>query len=102
MQKQGVNIRATDSSFAIHVKDPDVNKGTALEKVASILECSLSEIAAIGDAENDVEMLEKAGVSYVPANASIEAKNSCNKVMESSYGEGVKEAINLILEKVKN
>lgn len=94
---KGLNVRAVDSGFAIHVKNLEINKGEALKKVASILGCSLSEIAAIGDGQNDVEMLQSAGLSFVPANACPEAKNASDRVMEKPYGSGVREAINRIL-----
>lgn len=96
-RKNGLNIVAIDSGFAIHIKDPTINKGKALKKIASILEISLSEMAAIGDAQNDVEMLRLAGLSFTPANASSEAKEASTHTTEDAHGKGVKEAIDLIL-----
>lgn len=97
-QKEGLDLTAVDSGFAIHVKDSSVNKGEALKKVSSILDVSISEIASIGDAQNDVEMLKLSGLSFTPSNASSEAKKASSSTTEKQYGEGVKEAIDSILE----
>lgn len=95
----GLDVTAVDSGFAIHIRDQTVNKGKALEEVASILGISLSEMAAIGDAPNDVEMLQTVNISFTPANASDEAKNASTYTTKKPHGRGVKEAINQILEK---
>lgn len=97
-RKHDLNVTVVDSGFALHIKDSKVNKGNALEKAASISKCSTSELAAIGDAPNDVEMLQVAGLSFTPANASPEAKKASTYTTDSSYGAGVREAVNHILE----
>ncbi len=97
-QKNNLELTAVDSGFAIHIKDPTTNKGDALEKTASLHECSLSEIAAMGDGENDIEMLKKVKHSFTPSNANSKVKQVTSHVMNGPRGEGVKEAINKILE----
>ncbi len=96
-QKRGLEVIAVDSGFAIHIKDSDVNKGKALKKVASLIGCSVVDIAAGGDAENDVEMLQAAGWSFSPANADSKAKEASSFVAEGSYGAGVEEGIKMII-----
>ena len=97
-RRAGLDLVALDSGFAIHIKDPSVNKGNALRFVASLLGVSLAEIAAMGDAPNDVEMLEVAGLSFAPANACETAKKVSTHVTAGSYGDGVAEAVDKILE----
>jgi hypothetical protein len=96
--KGGLDLVAIDSGFAIHVKSPSVSKGDALRKVASLMSISTAEIAAIGDAPNDVEMLQVAGLSFAVANSHELAKKAATHVTEKSHGEGVAEAIEKILE----
>ncbi len=98
LKAKGLGITAVDSGFAIHIRNPNINKGEALKKVAEILNCSASEIAAIGDAQNDIEMLKEAGKSFTPANADQKAKEASNHTTKESYGKGVEEAIKIILE----
>jgi len=97
-RRAGMDLIALDSGFAIHIKDPSVNKGNALRLVASLLGVGLAEVAAMGDAPNDVEMLEVAGLSFAPANACEHAKRVSTHVTAGSYGEGVAEAVEKILE----
>lgn len=97
IQSEGLPIAAMDSGFAIHLKSPDVNKGNALRKVSSITKIPLTEIAAIGDGPNDIEMLETAGLSYAVANAAEEVKRACKRVTNSAHGKGVAEAVDEVI-----
>jgi len=97
-RREGLRLIAVDSGFAIHIKDPEVNKGNALRKVASLLKISTAEIAAVGDALNDIEMLEVAGVSFAVANSDELVKRACTHVTSEPYGRGVAEAVEKVLE----
>lgn len=96
--KGGLDLVAIDSGFAVHVKSPSVNKGDALRKVASLMGISTAEIAAVGDAPNDIEMLQVAGLSFAVANSHELAKKAATHVTKKSHGEGVAEAIEKVLE----
>ncbi|MEA5047365.1 MAG: HAD-IIB family hydrolase [Eubacteriales bacterium] len=59
---------------------PAVNKGTALEDVR--LRCSnVKKILAIGDFNNDIEMISSADIGGAPANAVPEVKYAANIVL---------------------
>jgi len=96
-RREGLSLIAVDSGFAIHIKNPEVNKGNALRKLALILKMSTAEIAAVGDGLNDVEMLEAAGVSFAVANSNELVKKACNHVTAEPYGRGVAEAVEKVL-----
>jgi len=95
--KEGLHLVAVDSGFAIHIKAPEVNKGSALRRVSELMEIPLEQIAAIGDGPNDVEMIETAGVSFAVANAVEDVKRSSTFVTGAPHGKGVSEAIDKIL-----
>lgn len=97
-RREGLRLIAVDSGFAIHIKDPEVNKGNALRKMASLLKISTAEIAAVGDALNDIEMLDVAGVSFAVANSNELVKKACTHVTSEPYGRGVAEAVEKVLE----
>lgn len=97
-RREALDLVAIDSGFAIHVKSPSVNKGDALRKAASLLGISTAEIAAVGDAPNDVEMLQVAGLSFAVANSHELAKKAATQVTKKSHGEGVAEAVEKIIE----
>jgi hypothetical protein len=70
-----------------------VNKAAALERYAADNGVSLAQTLAIGDNENDLEMLRLAGVSAAVANATDAAKAAADYVCQSSRTDGVVEAI---------
>ncbi len=96
-RREGLDLVAVDSGFAIHFRSPSVNKGNALRKVASLLKVSLVEIAAVGDGPNDIEMLEVAGLSFAVANSDEAVKRVCTYVTKEPHGKGVAEAVEKIL-----
>ncbi len=94
---EGLNLIAVDSGFAIHIREPQLNKGSALKEVSAMTGIPLKDIAAIGDGPNDVEMLRAAGVSFAVANAPNVVKEASTSATKSAHGKGVAEAVDSIL-----
>ena len=65
------------------------NKGVALEKLSEMCGFSLSDTVAVGDNENDAEMLEVAGLGCAMENGSPEAKENADFVTLSNKDGGV-------------
>lgn len=82
-----------DTRFAIHLQDPGVNKGTAIRDLAGEMGLRLDEILAIGDSENDIEMLRAAGVGVAVANALEPTRSAADWVTQEAYGDGFVEAV---------
>ena len=70
-----------------------VTKAFALERLAKQLDVKPQEIMAIGDANNDIEMLEYAGLGVAMGNASDYVKNLADAVTDSCEENGVATAI---------
>ena len=70
-----------------------ISKATALQSLAERLGLLPSEIMAIGDANNDREMLEFAGLAIAMDNASAPIKALANHVTSSNNEDGVAAAI---------
>ncbi len=87
------SVTVVDSGFALHIKDARVNKGLGLTGVAQLLEISVDEFAAFGDAENDVEMLEVAGNGIAVGNADHKARAAADYIAKEHYGLGVVEGL---------
>lgn len=66
-----------------------VDKGTALLKLASLLDIAPEETIAVGDNFNDLAMLEKAGLSVAAGNAVPEVKAVCDYVCQATHNDGV-------------
>jgi len=60
----------------------NTDKGVALRKLSKYYKISEEQIIAMGDGHNDIDMLECAGISAVPANAKDEVKRVADVVLE--------------------
>jgi phosphoglycolate phosphatase (TIGR01487 family) len=89
----GMKIKVVDTGYAIHLQVPEVNKGSALVRLASEIGLSPEDFLAIGDSANDLEMLSRAGIGVAVANANLRAQEVADWVTQKKYGEGVVEAI---------
>jgi Cof subfamily protein (haloacid dehalogenase superfamily) len=79
--------------FMIEIIDKNCNKAVGLEKLAHHLGIKKEEIMAIGDAENDIEMLTYAGLGVVMGNAGDEIKKLAGFIAKSNEEDGVAEVI---------
>ena len=84
--------------YLIEVLTKGVNKAFGLEKLAKELNIQSSEIAAIGDAANDIEMLEYAGLAIAMGNASEEVKAISDIVTDTNENNGVIKAIDQLIQ----
>ena len=84
--------------YLVEVLTKDVNKAFGLEKLAQKLNIEPSEIAAIGDAANDIEMLEYAGLAIAMGNASEEVKAIADIVTDTNENNGVIKAIDNLIQ----
>ena len=87
------DVEVYDSGFALHLTDPEVDKGTGLVELANLLGYNIENMMCIGDSENDIEFLRSAGFKVAVANACDELKEMADYVCEKKYGDGVAEAI---------
>ena len=74
-----------------------VNKAKAVAALAQFLGVDLSEVAAIGDGLNDLEMLSEAGFAIAMGNASDRVKAAADLIVGSNDDAGVAQAVNEIL-----
>ncbi len=88
-----MDVAVYDSGFAIHLTDPDVDKGSSLRKLCELSDLDIDNVMGIGDGENDIEFLKEVGVKIAVANAEDELKEFADYVCEKPYGDGVEEAI---------
>lgn len=69
------------------------NKAAALKELAEKLGIKREEIMTIGDGNNDVEMLEFAGIGIAMGNGTESAKKAANYVTDTNENHGVAKAI---------
>ncbi|WP_245249705.1 sugar-phosphatase [Vagococcus allomyrinae] len=79
--------------FFFEFLNKEASKGRAVRDLAEMLNIQQHEIMAIGDNENDLDMLTYAGVGVAMANASDNAKKAANVITKSNDQQGVAYAV---------
>ena len=75
-----------------------VNKGTGLLRLCDALGIERAASAAVGDAENDIPMLQMAGLGVAMGNGTDAVKNAADRVVADMDHGGCAEAIEMILQ----
>jgi len=87
-----VNITKSKPHF-LEIGHIKATKGLALERLARSLNLEASQVMAIGDSWNDLDMIEYAGIGVAMANALPEIKEIADYVTCNNDDDGVAEAI---------
>ena len=90
-------IHAGGGEADIEITPENAGKGTALAYLAQYLGLEREQVMAMGDAENDLSMLEYAEHSVAMANASDEVKAACRYQTASNDDCGVAAMIDRVL-----
>jgi Cof subfamily protein (haloacid dehalogenase superfamily) len=89
----GEIFAATSKATYLELTHPSVNKGHALGLLAESLHICPEEVMAIGDSNNDVPMLEYAGLGVAMGNATDKVKAVAQVVTGHNNAHGVAEAL---------
>lgn len=71
----------------------EVNKETGLRKLCRLCDIEPEQVLAVGDNENDLQMIKAAGIGAAVANATETVKEIADYICENGYTKGVTEAI---------
>ena len=82
---------------SIEISPLGVSKGLGLKKLCEHLGISIEESIAVGDADNDMEILKTAGLSVAMGNAAPYVKEVCDVIVADNDHDGCKEAIETYL-----
>lgn len=86
-------ITKSDPEY-LEIMAPGVSKAAGLEGIAKKYGFEMSEVLAVGDADNDLDMLEASGIGVAVANARDTAKSAADYVTERTNNDGaVAEAV---------
>jgi phosphoglycolate phosphatase (TIGR01487 family) len=96
---EGFRVRVVDTKFAIHITDPSVNKGEGLKVIARIMNLREAEFAAIGDSENDLEMLELSGLGIAVGDERL--GDAAQFVTKDSFAKGGVTALEYVIKEVE-
>lgn len=81
----------------VNVARPGVTKGTALRRAADHLDVDLSQVAAIGDAGNDLSMLAVAGTAIAMGQADARIREAAHLVVPDVGEDGVAIALDALV-----
>ena len=84
---------STHTSHSLEINAPGVSKAKGLKALCEHLGISLSECIAVGDAENDEEMISVAGLKVAMGNAEDRIKRIADVVCADCEHDGVAEII---------
>jgi Cof subfamily protein (haloacid dehalogenase superfamily) len=98
--KEAVGTQATavhSQSYYLDVTPPGRDKGTFVEAIAKRLGVPTSEVAVIGDMQNDLPMFAKGGLSFAMGNATDDVKRHATHVTASNEEDGFAKAMEVVL-----
>jgi hypothetical protein len=90
--KAKYNIMRSSSIF-LEFLHPEVNKGTGIEAIASVMNLNASEVICVGDAGNDIAMIEYAGLGVAMGNAYESVKRIADHITDTNEADGVAKVI---------
>ena len=87
----GYITRSAENNFEIMPEG--VNKGLALQELTQVMGITMDEVMAIGDSDNDSDMLRIAGMPVVMGNGDEAVKKLAKYVTDTNDNDGVAKAI---------
>jgi len=87
----GADVQTT--GWAIHIMAKGMDKVVGLVKACELMGLGLDDVAAIGDSENDIRMIERCGWGVAVGNADERTKARASFVTDGEHGRGVVEAL---------
>ena len=81
----------------LEIMPKGVSKASALEKIAAKNGYTMNEIMAFGDAQNDIQMTQKAGIGVAMGNAMDEVKEIANIVTDTNMNNGIGKVIDKMI-----
>jgi Cof subfamily protein (haloacid dehalogenase superfamily) len=87
----------TSGAPFVEISATGVTKASGLSRICAQLGIVPSQVAAIGDAKNDIEMIEWAGLGIAMGNSVPETKTVADAITESNQSDGLALVIETIL-----
>ncbi len=85
------------SGVSIEMNEKGVHKALGIQKLCEYLNMSVEDVIAVGDSDNDLEILETVGLAVAMGNANERVKKIADVVVSDNEHCGVKEAIDKYL-----
>jgi len=86
-------VEVQTTGWAVHIMEKGMDKFVGVQKACELLQIDASQVAAIGDSENDERMMSECGWGVAIGNADEKAKAAASHVTAGTNGAGVVEAL---------
>ena len=93
MNDDGEYLNREETSRYLKFNKAGISKATGVQFLSEYLGVSVNDVIAIGDSENDIEMLKTVGTGIAMGNAVEEAKAAADDITSSNDEDGVAKAI---------
>jgi Cof subfamily protein (haloacid dehalogenase superfamily) len=90
---RGARLLQAGIDDMLEILPPSASKGAGVKLLIKEMGIPAEAVLAMGDAENDIEMLGLAGIGVAVGNASQKVKDAANAVVASNDEDGVAEAV---------
>lgn len=98
LQRETPGLEVTSSApDNLEITAAGVSKGSALRQLASRLKIPREAVVAMGDSENDVDMLEYAGLGVAMGNANEAARSVADRVGPTCDEDGVAQVVEQLM-----
>lgn len=97
IQSMDLAFQVIMNKKAVMVLPSGITKATGLQVALTELGLMAEQVAGIGDAENDLDLLRSCGLGVAVENALPSVKDVANRITSQPRGAGVAELIDLIL-----
>lgn len=89
----GWDVDVQTTGWAVHIMQKGMNKLVGVRKACEILGISIADVAAIGDSDNDEQMISECGWGIAVGNAFEGTKRAASYVAKAHNGDGVVEGL---------
>ncbi|MGB3775613.1 MAG: HAD family hydrolase [Leeuwenhoekiella sp.] len=95
-EEKEIKVKVSAENW-LDISDSETNKGKALRHIQKLLEISKEETLALGDYNNDLEMMEEAHFSYAMQNAHANILKAARYTTKSNQEQGVEEVLEKLI-----
>lgn len=86
-------VLANAETTSLEISAKNTTKGLGLQKLCEHLGISISEVIAVGDADNDLDVLKRAGLAVAMGNANDNVKKIADVIVDDCDHDGCVQAI---------
>ena len=97
LRENDLDLKLVDSYYAYHINEIKINKGFGLAILLKSLDIESEEVVAVGDSETDISMFEQSKYSFTFENSGENVRKKATHLVSGTKGEGLINAIDLIM-----